>query len=501
MPVNSQIILFAIQAAVRLEGQVRQAQIDRIKNHSINLLTPQFDGSVNVKSAVRWFTRSGASSIADDLELVKLVEKAEVDRRGLSDEERDRVIKEYTKIRNLDEGLVKFSGGIPKEHIFALTEVKQWEDGKNPNPSPLQRIGGSLIEIGVDYFKTTPYLANANSPQAKMLSSFLDAVDEIDFAEGQLQDIASKMMLATLEGIDSGTGFLSGDDKSNKLLKSLAKGIISDVNNFVKTEGAGNLFKQEQAKQWGQIVFKSVLSTAGETVLNNPNKFLGNGAGAEMVQSVGNCLVKGIMEDIDAGGGAIVSLKNVFTADTLDSVTKASFEVLAEHPEWQDKLRAEARALGRDQLTYEDLDNMELYELVFKETLRMNPSVSMMQRRTMKEVEIDGHKVPADTIIYLPPVYNHFMPDYWSEPEKFDPYRFAEGREEHKSHSFAYMPFGGGAHKCIGMHFAAMVAKTFMHQFVLNYDYSTTAVGAPKADYFPLPKPSDGVPLKLKSLK
>ncbi|MGB0863426.1 MAG: hypothetical protein ACPGXZ_10940 [Saprospiraceae bacterium] len=334
MPVNSQIILFAIQAAVRLEGQVRQAQIDRIKNHSINLLTPQFDGSVNVKSAVRWFTRSGASSIADDLELVKLVEKAEVDRRGLSDEERDRVIKEYTKIRNLDEGLVKFSGGIPKEHIFALTEVKQWEDGKNPNPSPLQRIGGSLIEIGVDYFKTTPYLANANSPQAKMLSSFLDAVDEIDFAEGQLQDIASKMMLATLEGIDSGTGFLSGDDKSNKLLKSLAKGIISDVNNFVKTEGAGNLFKQEQAKQWGQIVFKSVLSTAGETVLNNPNKFLGNGAGAEMVQSVGNCLVKGIMEDIDAGGGAIVSLKNVFTADTLDSVTKASFEVLAEHPEW-----------------------------------------------------------------------------------------------------------------------------------------------------------------------
>lgn len=334
MPVNSQIILFAIQAAVRLEGQVRQAQIDRIKNHSINLLIPQFDGSVNVKSAVRWFTRTGASSISDDLVLVQLVQKAEVDRRGLTDAESERIIKEYTKIRNLDEGHVKFGGGIPKEHIFALTEVKQWEDGKNPTPSPLQRIGGALIEIGVDYFKTTPYLANANSPQAKMLCSFLDAVDEIDFAEGQLQDIASKMMFATLETIDHGTGFLSGDDKSSKLLKSLAKGIIADVNTFVKTEGAGNLFKQEQAKQWGQIVFKSVLSTAGETVLNNPNKFLGNSAGAEMVQSVGNCLVRGIMEDIDAGDGAIVSLKNVFTADTLDKVTKASFEVLAEHPEW-----------------------------------------------------------------------------------------------------------------------------------------------------------------------
>ena len=186
--------------------------------------------------------------------------------------------------------------------------------------------------------------------------------------------------------------------------------------------------------------------------------------------------------------------------DTTTSTLNHLILHLAEHPEWQDKLRAEARALGRDQLTYEDLDNMELYELVFKETLRMNPSVSMMQRRTMKEVEIDGHKVPADTIIYLPPVYNHFMPDYWSEPEKFDPYRFAEGREEHKSHSFAYMPFGGGAHKCIGMHFANMIVKCFLHQFLLNYEWSVKPGYKPKLEAFPLPKTADGLPLILKKI-
>ena len=336
MAVNSQIILFAIQAAVRLEGQVRQAQIDRIKKHSINLLVPKFDGVVNVKSAVRWFTRTGASSISNDIGLIKLVEKAEFDRKGLTDQERKQILGAYTRIRNLDEGHVKFDGtGLPNANILALTEVNQWEVGKDPNPSPLQRICGSIIEIGVDYFKTTPFLANADSPQSKMIMSFLDAVDEIDFAEGHLQDITSKMMFATLETLDSGTGFLSGDDKASSLLKSIAKGVLSDVNSYVENEGAGNLFKQQQAKQWGQLVFKSVLGTAGSTVLENPNKFLGTSGGAsEMVTSVGNCLIGGIMEDIDGGDGAIVSLKNVFTSDTLDKVTKASFQVLAEHPEW-----------------------------------------------------------------------------------------------------------------------------------------------------------------------
>ncbi|NRB37731.1 MAG: cytochrome P450 [Pseudomonadales bacterium] len=186
--------------------------------------------------------------------------------------------------------------------------------------------------------------------------------------------------------------------------------------------------------------------------------------------------------------------------DTTTSTLNHLILHLAEHPEWQDKLRAEARSIGRDQLTYEDLDNMELYDLVFKETLRMNPSVSMMQRRTMKEIEIDGHRVPADTILFIPPVYNHFMPEFWTNPMEFDPYRFSAEREEFKSHSFAYMPFGGGAHKCIGMHFANMIVKCFLHQFLLNYEWSVEPGYKPKMEAFPLPKTADGLPLILKKI-
>jgi len=48
------------------------------------------------------------------------------------------------------------------------------------------------------------------------------------------------------------------------------------------------------------------------------------------------------------------------------------------------------------------------------------------------------------------PSLNHRLPELWTNPEKFDPERFAEPRSEHKKHRYAFAPFGGGAHKCIG---------------------------------------------------
>ena len=57
-------------------------------------------------------------------------------------------------------------------------------------------------------------------------------------------------------------------------------------------------------------------------------------------------------------------------------------------------------------------------------------------------------------MIMLSPPFTHRMEEWWSNPLEFDPMRFSPERAEHKRHGFSYVPFGGGAHKCIGMHFA-----------------------------------------------
>ncbi|TNF34456.1 MAG: cytochrome P450 [Gammaproteobacteria bacterium] len=170
----------------------------------------------------------------------------------------------------------------------------------------------------------------------------------------------------------------------------------------------------------------------------------------------------------------------------------------AQHPEWQQKMREESLALGKPMMTYDDLDSMKITDMVFHESLRLYPSVPLMTRRTIRECELGGYRVPANTILFLPPTYNHHMPEYWTNPDKFDPERFSPARNEHKNHSFCYVPFGGGAHKCIGMHFANMLAKCFMHQFLLKYEYNTPPNYHPEMLSMPLPRPADGIPLKLK---
>jgi cytochrome P450 len=91
--------------------------------------------------------------------------------------------------------------------------------------------------------------------------------------------------------------------------------------------------------------------------------------------------------------------------------------------------------------------------------------------------------------------YNHVMPDWWTEPQRFDPERFERG--EHKQHAFLYHPFGGGAHKCIGMHFAQMVFRIFMYHLINRHEIQLRPGYALDWQYIPMPKPKDNLPVRL----
>ena len=121
-----------------------------------------------------------------------------------------------------------------------------------------------------------------------------------------------------------------------------------------------------------------------------------------------------------------------------------------------------------------------------------------MMRRTLRDFEWQGKLIPANTVLSMPSIVNHRNPEYWTNPDQFDPDRFTPERAEHRKHPYCYHPFGGGLHKCIGYHFAEMLAKSVLREFVLQWDFSTPANYNPKTEWFPLPKPKDGVPLTLK---
>lgn len=183
--------------------------------------------------------------------------------------------------------------------------------------------------------------------------------------------------------------------------------------------------------------------------------------------------------------------------DTTTAAITHTIYFLAKNPEIKERLYQECKSIGKDTLEFDDLGKMEYMQQVFNEVLRFRPSVPVLPRRTVREVELAGYKVPAHTSLMLITGFNHFMEEYWTEPNKFDPERFSAERAEHKKHPFQYHPFGGGAHKCIGMHFSQMEYKCFLHKFMLKFDFEPRHKKEPHLMTLPIPKPADEMPIEL----
>lgn len=188
--------------------------------------------------------------------------------------------------------------------------------------------------------------------------------------------------------------------------------------------------------------------------------------------------------------------------DTItSSVTTLVYE-LGRHTEWQDTLRSEIRSLGLndDSLPYEKLNELVLTEYAFKEALRINPPVPAMPRQTVRDVEFKGHRIPKGTIVGISNVMTHRDADVWPDPEKFDPMRFSPEGGAKSRHRFAWVPFGGGAHMCLGLHFAYMQAKVIMAHLLPHYEIVLPQGYKTEFQIMPLIKPVDGLPVTLRAI-
>ncbi|MEZ4328604.1 MAG: cytochrome P450 [Polyangiales bacterium] len=183
---------------------------------------------------------------------------------------------------------------------------------------------------------------------------------------------------------------------------------------------------------------------------------------------------------------------------TASAATMAAYH-LAHNQDIQEELRAELAAtegpIGYDTM----FRTMPLMAGVFHETIRMHPPVAMLLRRTVRACEIDGVAIPADTMVCVPVAFLQRHPDFWTNPDSFDPHRFDEGRMEHRRHTFSWLPFGGGAHKCIGLHFARLLFTSLYAELLNQYriEYRKPNYFPTKVQNLPFAKPTDGLPVRL----
>jgi len=187
--------------------------------------------------------------------------------------------------------------------------------------------------------------------------------------------------------------------------------------------------------------------------------------------------------------------------DTLASSMTSFVWLLCANPQWQGKLRQEIAGLGLPRgapLPYDRLDDLPLTEMAFKEALRLIPPVPSLPRRLVRDTEFRGFKLPAGSRVGVNPVFTHHMQEVWPEPEKFDPLRFTEASSRGR-HKYAFVPYGGGVHMCLGLNFAYMQAKCFAYHFLSATEASVAQGYKPDWRLWPIPKPKDGLAIRLSS--
>jgi cytochrome P450 len=143
--------------------------------------------------------------------------------------------------------------------------------------------------------------------------------------------------------------------------------------------------------------------------------------------------------------------------DTTATTLSYALWALGRHPQLQNRVVTEVAELGDRELTPDDMPRLSYTVQVLHEALRLCPPGAAGTRMAMRDVEIDGYRVEAGTVLVFGIMAVQRDPALWDNPLTFDPDRFSPENSKGRDR-WQYLPFGGGPRSCIGDHFAMLEA-------------------------------------------
>jgi cytochrome P450 len=157
--------------------------------------------------------------------------------------------------------------------------------------------------------------------------------------------------------------------------------------------------------------------------------------------------------------------------ETTGALLSMAVFCLAKHPDIQDRLAAEVRAvLGGRAPTPTDLPALRSCTEVLEESMRVFPPIWLIGRTAIADDVVLGHEIPKGSDIAIVPWVIHRHAEFWEQPERFDPSRFAPDRISSRP-KYSYLPFGAGQRTCIGESFAMTEATLVLALFVERFAF------------------------------
>ena len=143
---------------------------------------------------------------------------------------------------------------------------------------------------------------------------------------------------------------------------------------------------------------------------------------------------------------------------------------LMRHPEAMTEIVDELYADGSE-VSFQALRSIPRLEAALKETLRLHPPLILLLRVAQQEIELCGHRIPAGTMVGATPRVSNRIAEDFPDPDRFDPGRYVDPRQEDLQNRWTWIPFGAGKHRCVGNAFAMMQLKAIFSVILRDYEF------------------------------
>ncbi|KAK3926847.1 Cytochrome P450 6j1 [Frankliniella fusca] len=316
-------------------------------------------------------------------------------------------------------------------------------------------------------------------PQVKAVGNkFLQAIE----LRKDTNDVIAANTMCSLYGIDV-IAICAFGIESNSLLeadRSAFLNAVADAFRFGPLEGLASLtllfsdfayrvLGLSMLQEWRTTVIRNLLRQSSEIRERSPP------ANRDIFDNLLSLKKGGVSQE--RFEAQVLSMQ-VAGSETSAATVMFTLWMLARYPEVQEKLRhqlREARERDGGDLTYETMHENVYLDMVFKEVLRLWPVMPWLDRVASEDYTLPGTdvKIEKGTVVFLPSYSIQRDPQFWEDPEAFNPERFAPENSANIN-KLAFLPFGTGPRACIGSRFADMSVKSAVSNIILNYEIGMT---------------------------
>jgi cytochrome P450 len=136
------------------------------------------------------------------------------------------------------------------------------------------------------------------------------------------------------------------------------------------------------------------------------------------------------------------------------------------------RITDEIQKHGDESLTLENIEKLNYTKAALYETLRLYPQAIALSRDAADIITIGGKAIDQHTNVIMSIYATHHDAKFWQRPNEFYPDHFLNGATNER-HKYAFLPFGGGIHNCIGRHFAELEMMLIIVTLLRAFTFKT----------------------------